>query len=124
VTRTLLRSKLHGAVVTDADPAYEGSITIDSELMAAADLAAFERVLVANVANGQRFETYVIAGPAGSRRIGLNGAAARLGLPGDRVIVMAWSDVEEAEVASFRPRVVLLDAGNRVREVRRPGRPD
>jgi aspartate 1-decarboxylase len=119
VTRTLLRLKLHGATVTAADPAYEGSITIDAELIAAAGLAVFERVLVANVTNGQRFETYVIEGPAGSGMIGLNGAAARLGVPGDVVIVMAWTTVEEDRVAEVRPRLVLLDRQNRIREVRK-----
>jgi aspartate 1-decarboxylase len=120
VTRTLLRCKLHGATVTEADPAYEGSIAIDADLIAAADLAPFERVLVANVTNGQRFETYVISAPAGSGRIGLNGAAARLGVPGDRVIVMAWATLEASELPGFRPRIVLLGPGNTVTEVRRP----
>lgn len=120
MTRTLLRCKLHGATVTEADPAYEGSIAIDADLIAAADLAPFERVLVANVTNGQRFETYVISAPAGSGRIGLNGAAARLGVPGDRVIVMAWATLEASELPGFRPRIVLLGPGNTVTEVRRP----
>lgn len=118
--RTLLRSKLHGATVTQADADYEGSITIDRELMAAADFAAFERVLVANVTTGERFETYVIEGPAASGTIGLNGAAARLGHPGDRVIVMAFGSVDEAELAAVRPRIVLLDRANRIKEIRRP----
>ena len=120
MTRTLLRCKLHGATVTEADPAYEGSIAIDADLIAAAYLAPFERVLVANVTNGQRFETYVISAPAGSGRIGLNGAAARLGVPGDRVIVMAWATLEASELPGFRPRIVLLGPGNTVTEVRRP----
>ena len=120
MTRTLLRCKLHGATVTEADPGYEGSIAIDADLMTSAGLAPFERVLVANVTNGQRFETYVITAPAGSRRIGLNGAAARLGVPGDRVIVMAWGTVDESEMAGFRPRIVLVGPGNTVAEVRRP----
>ena len=120
MARTLLRCKLHRATVTEADPGYEGSITIDRDLLTAADLAVFERVLVANVTNGQRFETYVIAGAAGSGTIGLNGAAARLGQPGDTVIVMAFATVSEDEVAAVRPRVVLLDAHNRVRDVLRP----
>jgi aspartate 1-decarboxylase len=115
--RTVLRSKLHGATVTEADPDYEGSITIDRELMVAADLAAYERVLVANVTNGERFETYVIEGEAGSGAIGLNGAAAHLGRPGDRVIIMSFGIVDGGEVDRVTPRVVLLDADNRIKEI-------
>ena len=114
MTRTLLRSKLHRATVTQADPDYEGSITIDAELLAAADIAVYEKVLVANIANGERFETYALQGPAGSGTIGLNGAAARLGKVGDLVIIMAFGAVAEAEVASVHPHVVLLGPGNRI----------
>lgn len=118
MTRTMLRSKLHRASVTQADPEYEGSITIDADLLQAADIAVYERVLVANVHNGQRFETYAIAGPAGSGTIGLNGAAARLGQAGDLLIVMAFCEVPAAEVATVRPRIVLLGSGNRIVGVR------
>ena len=120
MTRSLLRSKLHSATVTEADPDYEGSITIDAELLQAADIAVYERVLVANVANGERFETYAIPGPAGSGTIGLNGAAARLGQPGDVVIIMAFAALDASEVAHMRPYVVLLDRDNRVKEILRP----
>lgn len=113
--RTVLRSKLHRAVVTQADLAYEGSITIDSALLEAADIAPYEQVLVASVSNGSRFETYVIPGEAGSGVIGLNGAAAHLGRPGDVVIIMAFGLVPADEVASVQPRVLLLDARNRIR---------
>ncbi len=118
MTRTVLRSKLHRATVTQADPDYEGSITIDTDLLKVADIAVYERVLVANITNGSRFETYAIEGPAGSGTIGLNGAAARLGRAGDLVIIMAFGNVTDAEAASVRPRVVLLGPGNRITEVR------
>jgi len=118
LTRTVLRSKLHRATVTQADPDYEGSITIDADLLRAAGIAVFERVLVADVANGERFETYAIEGPAGSGIIGLNGAAARLGRVGDILIIMAFGSVPDAEVSTVRPRIVLLAPGNRIAEVR------
>jgi len=120
LTRTMLRSKLHAATVTQADPAYEGSITIAADLLQTAGMAVFERVLVANVTNGQRFETYIIAGPEGTGTIGLNGAAARLGQVGDTVIVMAFAAVEDHEVTAMRPTVVLLGPGNRVKAVLHP----
>lgn len=116
--RTVLRSKLHRATVTQADVDYQGSITIDADLLQAADIAVFERVLVANLANGERFETYAIAGPAGSGVIGLNGAAARLGRVGDLVIIMAFGTVPDAEASSVQPRIVLLDGKNGITELR------
>jgi aspartate 1-decarboxylase len=113
--RTVLRSKLHHAVVTEATLHYEGSITVDADLMAAADIAPYEQVLVASVTNGTRFQTYAIPGAAGSGVIGLNGGAARLGKPGDTLIVMAFGLVPEDEVRNIQPRIVLLDANNRIR---------
>ena len=117
--RTVLRSKLHRASVTSADRDYEGSISIAADLLAAAGVSVYERVLVANVSNGERFETYAIAGPAGSGVVCLNGAAAHLGKVGDLVIIMAFGSVPEAEVATVTPVVVLLGEGNRILEVRR-----
>jgi len=110
----MLKSKLHQAYVTDADVMYEGSIGIDTELMEAVALYPFEKVLVANVNNGARFETYVIPEPFGSRRIILNGATARLGVVGDRVIIMSFCLVPEAHVRDgrHRPRVLRLDEHN------------
>lgn len=110
----MLKAKLHRACVTHADVDYEGSLGIDAALMDAAGLYVYEKVLVANISNGHRLETYVIREPAGSRRIVLNGAAARLGSPGDRVIIMSFCLVEESEVRAgrFRPRVVCLNASN------------
>ncbi len=107
----MLKSKLHQACVTDADVEYEGSFGIDIELMEAVGLYPYEKVLVANINNGTRLETYVIAEPFGSRRIVLNGAAARLGSAGDRVIIMSFCWVEEAQVreGKYRPRIFRLD---------------
>lgn len=109
-----MRSKIHRATITAADLHYEGSLTVDSDLMAAADLASHEEVHVVNVNNGSRLVTYVIPGPAGSGVVQLNGAAARLGMKGDLVIVIAYGEFEEHEVAGHRPRVVFVDSGNRV----------
>ena len=112
--RHLMKSKIHRATITSADLHYEGSLTVDQDLLDAADLVEFEDVQVVNVNNGQRFNTYVIPGPRGSGVIQLNGAAARLGLPGDLVILIAWGVVDEADVARFEPRVVFVDERNRI----------
>jgi aspartate 1-decarboxylase len=110
---TLLKSKLHHARVTSADLNYVGSLTLDSALMQAAGIAPYEKVLVANVENGERFETYVIEGEAGSGMVQINGAAARYGVSGDRLIVMAFALVEEVP-AGWQPRVIALDENNQV----------
>ncbi|MFI5235663.1 MAG: aspartate 1-decarboxylase [Gemmatimonadales bacterium] len=112
--RHLMKSKIHRATITSADLHYEGSLTVDQDLLDAADLAEFEDVQVVNVNNGNRFNTYVIPGPRGSGVIQLNGAAARLGLAGDLVIIIAYGVVDEAEVEHFAPRVVFVDERNRV----------
>lgn len=111
---SMLKAKLHQARVTHADIEYEGSLGIDSELMEAVGLHPYEKVLVSNINNGHRFETYVIAEPFGCRRMVLNGAAARLGAVGDRVIIMAFCMVEESIVreGKHRPRVLRLDDRN------------
>ena len=116
--RTLLRSKIHRATVTDASVDYEGSITIDSDLMHAAGLAEYELVHVADVTSGARLETYVMAGPAGSGVIRMNGAAARVVNVGDKIIIMAYAQVEEPVPPSWEPEIVLVDEQNRIREVR------
>jgi len=113
IYRELLRSKIHRATVTQADLHYVGSLTIDSTLLAAADLAPGEKVDVVDVDNGARLSTYVIAGPAGSGVIGINGAAARLIHPGDLVIIIAYAQVPENLVAEHVPRVVFVDERNR-----------
>src|SRR4030042_4638536 len=104
--RMMLKSKIHRATVTDANINYEGSITIDSKLLKAADILPYEQVHVLNINNGARFTTYAIEGKEGSGDICLNGAAARLGVKGDVVIILTYAQVPEEEVKNYRPRVV------------------
>jgi aspartate 1-decarboxylase len=111
---TVLKSKLHRAVVTDADLNYVGSITIDEDLMEAAGIVPFEKVQVVNNNNGARFETYVIKGERGSGTICVNGAAARLVQKGDVVIILSYCSVSREEAAGIRPKVILLDNQNRI----------
>ena len=111
--RTMLKSKIHRATVTGAELDYVGSITLDADLMAAADLLEGEQVAVVDVTNGARLETYVIPGRAGSGTVQLNGAAAHLIHQGDTVIVLAYAQMDEAEARTRRPAVVFVDAGNR-----------
>jgi aspartate 1-decarboxylase len=117
VLRTFLRSKIHGARVTQADLHYVGSITIDRNLLDAVDLWPNEKVLVVNVENGERFETYVFEGEAGSGVLGVNGAAARLVHVGDRLLVMAFASMTEDEARRHRPRVVFVGEGNVAEQV-------
>lgn len=112
--RTLLTGKIHRARVTGADLHYIGSISIDEELMEAAGILAHERVQVVDVDNGSRLETYAIPAPAGSGTIQLNGAAAHLVNVGDLVIIMAYGQFEAEEACAWQPRVVMVDAENRV----------
>lgn len=119
---TLLRAKLHQARVTGADLNYVGSITIDIDLLENAGILVWEKVLIVDIENGQRFETYVIPADAGSGTIQLNGAAARLVNIGDRVIVMAFSQVEAPPPTDWEPRVLVLDEHNRVASVELEGR--
>ncbi len=111
--RTMLKSKIHRATVTDAKVDYVGSITIDTDLMKAADILPYEKVHVVDVDNGARLETYAIEGPAGSGAIEMNGAAARLVMKGDLVIIMSYAQVDDAEARSLRPSVVLVDERNK-----------
>ena len=112
--RTMCKSKIHRAVLTGADLHYEGSLTVDRDLMDAADMREFERVQVVNVNNGARLETYLISGERGSGTMQLNGAAARLGHAGDHVIVISYADYEDAELApDFAPKLVFVDERNR-----------
>jgi aspartate 1-decarboxylase len=110
--RRMLKSKIHRATVTGANINYVGSITLGPELMEAADIREFEQVAVLNLNNGERFETYAIKGQPGE--VTLNGAAARLVVPGDRVIILTYADYEEAELAGFKPLIVHVDARNRI----------
>lgn len=112
--RKMCKSKIHRGTITGADLQYEGSLTLDRDLMDAADLEAYEQVQVVNVNTGSRLETYVIEGERGSGTIQLNGAAARMGAVGDPVIVMSYADYDESELATFAPRVVFVDERNRV----------
>lgn len=112
---TMMKGKIHRASVTEADLHYEGSISIDKALLDAAGFLINERVEIYNIDTGARFATYVIAAPHGSGIIGLNGAAARLAMPGDKIIIVAYASFDEAEAKSFRPSVVLVDRENRIR---------
>jgi aspartate 1-decarboxylase len=110
----MMKSKIHRATITSADLHYEGSLTVDQDLLDAADLLNYEEIQVVNVNNGARFTTYVISGERGSGVVQLNGAAARLGLPGDLVILIAYATIEDAETERFTPRVVFVDEQNRI----------
>ena len=112
--RTMMKSKIHRATVTQADLHYVGSVTVDEDLLDAADLLPGELVHIVDVTNGARLETYTIAGERGSGVIGINGAAARLVQPGDLVILIAYGQMDDAEARSFSPHVVFVDADNRV----------
>jgi aspartate 1-decarboxylase len=117
VRRTMLKSKVHRATVTGSDLHYVGSITMDPDLLEAADILEHELVHVLDIDNGNRFETYTIAGQRGSGEVTINGAAARLAHEGDKVIVISYAEYEEAELASHEPRVVHVDGHNRIVDV-------
>ncbi|WP_148573971.1 aspartate 1-decarboxylase [Nocardioides caldifontis] len=112
--RTMMKSKIHRATVTQADLHYVGSVTVDEELLEAADLLPGELVHIVDVTNGARLETYTIAGPRGSGVIGINGAAAHLVHPGDLVILIGYAQMTTDEAIAHRPHVVFVDADNRV----------
>ena len=110
----LLKSKIHRACVTDAHVDYEGSLTIDGALMRQVGMRPYEKILCSNLANGNRFETYAIPGEPGSREIVLNGATAHLGQPGDRLVIMSFALLDEAEAKAWQPQIIVLGAENRV----------
>jgi len=112
--RTMLKSKIHRARVTEVNVDYEGSITIDKHLMEAADLLSYERVDVLNINNGARFNTYVIEGDRDSGEICLNGAAARLVAKGDTVIILSYHEIPEDEAATATPRLVYVNSTNQI----------
>jgi aspartate 1-decarboxylase len=112
--RIMMKSKIHRATVTQADLDYVGSVTLDAALMEAADLLEGEQVAIVDITNGARIETYVIPGEAGSGVIGINGAAAHLVHPGDLVIIMSYAVLTDAEARELKPRVVHVDANNRI----------
>ncbi|HEY9557424.1 MAG TPA: aspartate 1-decarboxylase [Acidimicrobiales bacterium] len=110
--RRMMKSKIHRATVTDANLHYVGSITVDRDLMDQADLMEYEQVAVVDVDNGARLETYVIEGARGSGDICLNGAAARLVSPGDRIIIISYAEYDEAELETYEPTIVHVDRSN------------
>ena len=117
--RTMLKSKIHRATVTETNLGYEGSITVDTRLLEAADILPYEQVQVLNINNGARFATYAIEGRAGSGEICLNGAAARLAVPGDIVIILTYTQVKEEEARDFTPTLVHVDAENAITDIKK-----
>ncbi len=116
--RTMLKSKIHGARVTGLCLDYEGSITLDSRLMAEADILPYEQVQVLNMHNKARFTTYAIRGPEGSGQVCLNGAAARLANKGDALIILSYSLVAESEAADIMPRLIHTDRNNNIKSIK------
>jgi aspartate 1-decarboxylase len=112
--RTMLKSKIHRATVTQADLHYVGSVTVDADLLDAADLLPGEQVAIVDITNGARLETYVIPGERGSGVIGINGAAARLVQAGDLVIMISYAQMDDAAARSFEPKIVHVDGSNRM----------
>lgn len=117
--RTMLRAKIHRIAVTQCDVAYEGSLTLDADLMRRADMLQYERVEVYDVDNANRFATYLIEGEPGSGECCVNGAAARLVRPGDRLIIASYATMAERDARIHEPRVVLVGEGNRVKQFKR-----
>src|SRR3989338_7864571 len=119
--RTACKSKIHRATVTDANLRYEGSITIDAELLEAADILPYERVQVANLNNGSRLETYCLPGSRGAGTVCVNGAAARWAAVGDQIIIISYGLMSDEELAAHHPIVILVDRENRLLQVKRHG---
>jgi aspartate 1-decarboxylase len=115
--RSMLKCKIHKATITQADLMYEGSLTIDADLMASVGLVPYEKICIYNINNGERLETYAIEGEAGTGVIGLNGAAARKGLVGDLIIIVSYAMFADDELKGFMPQVVVLDGDNKVKNV-------
>jgi aspartate 1-decarboxylase len=113
MVRTMLKSKIHRATITEANLTYEGSLTIDGQLMEMANILSYEMVYVYNINNGERFETYAIEGESGSGVICLNGAAARKGVPGDLIIITTFAGLTAKELAMHQPQIVYVDSQNR-----------
>jgi aspartate 1-decarboxylase len=115
--RQMLRAKLHKATITEADLNYEGSLTIDKDLLDAVGIFPFERVKVYNINNGERFDTYAIEGERGSGTIGLNGAAARKGMIGDLIIIVTFGFYPPEDLDTYHPNIALLDENNKIKEM-------
>ena len=119
----MLKCKIHRATITDSNLTYEGSLTVDCELMKEAGLIPFEKVKVYNINNGERFDTYVIEGPAGSGTIALNGAAARKGMIGDLIIIASYALYSEEELADYYPQIVVLNPENGIKQIHNADNP-
>ncbi len=117
MNRTMFRSKIHKATVTMAELYYEGSITVDKELLEAADILPYEKVQVVNLNTGSRLETYTLEGPAGSGMICLNGPAARLGTIGDEVIIITYTTMSDEEAKKHKPKIILVDKNNKISKI-------
>ena len=117
MNRYMFKSKIHRATVTLSELYYEGSITIDADLLKASDILPFEKVQVVNVNNGSRLETYTLEGPSGSGMICLNGPAARLGAVGDEVIIITYSQMSDEEAKQHKPKIVLVDKENKISKI-------
>jgi len=116
--RVMLKAKIHRARVTEADINYEGSLSLDEELMAAADMLPYEKVHVYNVSNGERFSTYLIKGEKGSGKVGVFGAAARRARVGDTLIIVSYVILEEEETEFFMPKILIVGADNKISQMR------
>ena len=116
--RVMLKAKIHRARVTEADINYEGSLSLDEELMAAADMLPYEKVHVYNVSNGERFSTYLIKGEKGSGKVGVFGAAARRARVGDTLIIVSYVILEEEETEFFMPKILIVGADNKISQIR------
>ena len=114
VLRLMLRAKIHRATVTDANLDYEGSLTLDEELLSAAGILPYEQVMISNLNNGKRFETYVIPGKRGSGMICLNGPTARKGVVGDRIVIFCYEYYNEQELKIYKPTIIKVDEKNRM----------
>jgi len=112
--RCMLRAKIHMATVTESNIAYEGSITIDETILKEAGMLSYEQVMISNVNNGERFETYIIPGKKNSGEICLNGPTARKGVVGDKVIIFCYSYFDDSELKAYKPKIVLVNAKNRI----------
>lgn len=115
--RIMLKSKIHRAVITEANLNYEGSFTIDLDILEAADILPYEKVSIVNINNGERIETYTIPGERGKKDFCLNGAAARKGAPGDVVIVISYGNYPDEELKSYKPKIVLVDKENNIKKI-------
>ncbi len=115
--RTMLKSKIHGARVTQCDVNYLGSVTIDADLLEATDIIPNERILIVNLETGKRIESYAFEGKAGSGVIGMNGGCARICQEGDRLLLMAFASMTDEDARNYKPRVIFTDASNRIEQV-------